>query len=222
MDSFRADLRALDQLDLTKSVLPLPPFPARKTLNQAEKAALKAAFYFKQLFFPVFKSSAGVLQEPILISDKRPSIEILLPQTIQVGMAGGMPGDITLGIGVGVTLMAVIGLSNSFGLYGSTTPELGLFDSIGAGIWSNIGASGGATLTFIFGPPSDFAGISFGIGCDVGAGLIGGNAMLLFSPPPIKFLGFTAGIALGPSLASLDVTVQASETLTKPLLARNR
>jgi hypothetical protein len=49
------------------------------------------------------------------------------------------------------------------------------------------------------------------------AGSIG--ALLLFSPPPFRFLGIAVSLAVGPSaIPAFDVTVQVSNTFTKPVL----
>jgi hypothetical protein len=72
--------------------------------------------------------------------------------------------------------------------------------------------------TFIFGPPSDFAGVSWGVGCDIGVGIVGVGAMLLFTLPPIRCLGYAVSLSVGPTSLPFDVTVQMGITSTKPVL----
>jgi hypothetical protein len=112
-----------------------------------------------------------------------------------------------------------LGVTGQVGLYGSNTPELGVFASLGGGWWTNVGVGIGPAITLIFGPPADLGGVSWGIGCDATfmAGSISG--LLLFTPPPFRLLGISVGLSVGPTaIPAFDVTVQVSNTWTKPLL----
>lgn len=216
MQTVKADLRDIDKLDIQRQGSTLAPIPPRRTLNTAEKTALKGAIQVGSLFV----AQTGVLREPIAVSESRPSISVTMPSRVPVGMTPkASVTDITLAVGLGVAAFAVIGVTGSAGLYGSTTPELGVFASIGGGWWTNVGAGLGPVVTLIFGTPADLGGVSWGIGCDAKfmAGSIGG--LLLFSPPPFRFLGIAVSLSVGPSaIPAFDVTVQVSNTFTKPLL----
>ena len=168
----------------------------------------------------LFSSQASLLKEPISVSETKPTIAVTMPSTVPVGLTP-KPSvtDITLAVGLNVDVFAVIGVVGSAGLYGSTTPELGVFASVGGGWWTNVGVGAGPVIELIFGTPSDLSGVSWGIGCDVRfmTGAIGG--LLLFSPPPFRFLGIAVSLAVGPTaIPAFDVTVQVTNTFTKPLL----
>jgi hypothetical protein len=216
MKTVKADLRDIDKLDIQRQGSALTPIPARRTLGPVEKSALQGAVSVAGLFNP----QANLLNEPIGVSVAKPTLSIILPSTVPVGLAS-KPGvtDVTLAVGLGVSAFAVIGVTGSAGLYGSTTPELGVFASVGGGWWTNVGAAVGPVVTLIFGTPSDLSGVSWGVGCDAKfmVGSIGG--LLLFSPPPFRFLGIAVSLSVGPSaIPAFDVTVQVSNTFTKPLL----
>ena len=220
MDRITADLRQLDNLDIAAQSSPIKRLPERSTVSGIEQSVLKSALEFSALLNP----SNGCLLEPIKVREKPPTVSVSLPTTVPVGMFGataatGYGGPITVAIGVAGAAFASVGFTTQFGIYGSNSPEVGLFASVGGGWWSNSGFGVGPALTLIFGPPAAFAGVAFGIGCDIGlfAGAI--NGLLLFSPPPFKFLGLSVGFSVGPSLIpAFDVTVQVSNTRTKPLL----
>jgi hypothetical protein len=216
MKSVKADLRDIDKLNIQAQGSALVPIPARRTLNTADKTALKGAITVGSIFSP----QAGLLNEPIGVSETKPTISVTMPSTVPVGLTPkSSVTDITLAVGLSVSAFAVIGVTGSAGLYGSTTPELGVFASVGGGWWTNVGAGVGPVVTLIFGTPSDLSGVSWGIGCDAKfmAGSIGG--LLLFSPPPFRFLGIAVSLSVGPSaIPAFDVTVQVSNTFTKPLL----
>lgn len=217
MNTVKADLRQIDRLDIQKqgSALSPPGVPPRRVLSDVEKGALKAALNLGKIVSP----QTGLLLEPIGVAESRPSITITPLSSVPVGMTPRAGTDVTLAVGLSVSAFAVIGVTGQAGLYGSTTPELGVFASVGGGWWTNVGAGVGPTITMIFGPPSDLAGVSWGIGADAAfmAGSIG--ALLLFSLPPFRFLGIAVSLAVGPSaIPAFDVTVQVSNTFTKPLL----
>jgi hypothetical protein len=220
MDKFKADFSQVDLLDiqgLGKSLVTKPP---RKPVTGLEKSALKSTLEFGQML----DSKVGLLLEPVKVSESKPKMTVTFPKTIPVGLTGtaGSPPstfDLTLAVGVSASAFAVLGATGAAGIYGATTPELGVFASVGAGWWTNVGAAVGPSLTFIFGGPSDLAGVSWGIGCDARfmTGSVGG--LLLFTPPPFRFLGFSVGLSVGPSaIPAFDVTLQVSNTWTKPLL----
>jgi hypothetical protein len=220
MDRITADLRQLDNLDIAFLSSPIKRLPSRSSVSGAKQSVLKSALEFSTML----DSSNGCFLEPIKVREKPPSVSILLPTTVPVGMVGataatGYGDPITLAVGASSSVFAIGGFTSEFGVYGSNSPELGLFASVGAGWWTNVGFGVGPAVTLIFGPPAAFAGVAFGIGCDTRffIGSIGGQ--LLFSAPPFKFLGITVGFTIGPSLIpAFDVTVQVSNTRLKPLL----
>lgn len=125
----------------------------------------------------------------------------------------------TLGLGISGEAFAGFGIAIGGGVYASTTREVGVYGSGGIGGWTNIGASAGETFTHIFGPPSDFAGPCWGVGCDVGGQILSGGAILLFSlVGPLRVLGYAVTFGVGVSCLPFNMAVQLSYTKTKPLL----
>ena len=218
MDRFKADLRQIDRLDIAKQGFALPsPIQPRKRLANTEKDALKSSIAYGKSFSP----QLGLLSELIKISERPPTLMITCPH-MPIGITPS-PGPITratFGLGLEHSIFAFIGGSVQAGFYASISPcELGVFTSLGLGLWSNVGVGLGPTFTVVFGPPSMFVGISWGIGADVGgSGIVSGNGMLLFSAPPFRFLGFAFGLAVGASWLPGDVTVQVNYTMAKPIL----
>ena len=215
MNRIRADLRQLDKLNIAKQSVRLVGSPQRRQTSVLQQQALSTAVDFATDLNP----HAGYLKEPFTIAAHPPAMTILPPTTIPVGSTPSSSSDFTLGCGLNLDLFAVIGPVIQGGIYGSTTPELGVFLSLGGGWWTNVGVGIGPVLTFIFGPPSDLKDVAFGIGCDARfmVGSIGG--LILFSPPPFRFLGFAVGLAIGPTaIPAFDVTVQVTDTITRPLL----
>lgn len=215
MNYFRADLRQLDLLDIPKQSTPLIGTPQRRNLQASEKKALKSALAFSKRFDPQF----GLLEEPVNLSEKPPSITVLSPSKVPVGMSPASSKNLTMAAGLQASAQAVVGITAQGGIYGCTNKELGVYFSAGGGWWTNIGANIGPVITFIFGPPKDMAGVAIGIGADVKfmAGAIGG--LLLLSLPPVRFLGFAVSLAVGPSaIPAFDVTIQVNNTWTKPIL----
>jgi hypothetical protein len=217
MQHVNFDLSQLDNLDIANQGFSLSGSPGARTASPLQEAAIRAALKVAP------GSTAGMMREAISIDDSPPPLSITPPTKVLVGSASTSPGTtpsaFTMGVGVEVSAFAVVGVTGGAGIYGSTTPELGLYATGGGGWWTNVGYSGGVTLTFILGAPADFAGVSWGIGADVRfmAGSFGG--MLLFSPPPFRFLGIAVSLAAGPSaIPALDVTIQVSDTVTKPIL----
>ncbi|MBK5963359.1 hypothetical protein CCR95_04455 [Thiocystis minor] len=214
MQTIRIDLRDVDHIDIQGRGHFLPPAPPKRRLDATEKKALDGALELWKLFNP----QAEIFRTPIELSEHPPRVDIIPPSHVPVGLTPASKAAATLALGLNASAFAVVGISVGGGLYGSTNGELGVYNSGGLGLWSNIGVSAGPQYTFIFGPPSDFGGISWGVGCDVGPGLVSGGAMLLFSLPPFRCLGYSVSVSVGTTRLPFDVTVQASLTTTKPLL----
>jgi len=208
------DLRDVDNIDIQGRGRLLGGAPPRRKLGGAEKTALGAAIDLWKLFFP----QAEMFRDPMIISDTPPSVSIRKPSRVPVGVTPRPKDEVTLALGMATTAFAVVGVSVSGGVYGSTNGELGVYTGGSVGVWTNVGASVGPQYTMIFGPPSDFAGVSWGVGCDLGAGIVGVGGMLLFTLPPYRCLGFSVSLAIGPTSLPYDVTVQAGITTTKPVL----
>lgn len=214
MNEIRADLRDLDKIDVERQGIPIGTAPPRRKLGPVERSALDSAIGL----WSFFNRQAELFRDPMIISDKRPRVTITPPPKTPVGMTPASKSEATLGLGLTSSAFAVVGITTSGGVYGSTTGELGVYIGGSTGIWTNVGAGVGPTYTMVFGPPSDFAGVSIGVGADIGAGLVGFGAMLLFSPPPVRFLGYSVSLSLGVTSIPYDVTVQVGFTGAKPVL----
>lgn len=224
MDRFHADLSQLDKLDMTQ-LRPLPsPLRSRRRLPPNDADALATAVKFgKEL--PGSPSSLALIDELIQATRKPPALTItppappIRPGTPTIGLTPTSARTLTMAVGAETNLVYVVGFTGQFGVYGCIRPgELGVYSSIGGGLWTNVGVSVGPTITFIFGPPSDFAGVSLGIGADGGPGVLSVGAMLLFSLPPTRFLGFSISLAVGESVWPAAITVQVGATRKKPYL----
>jgi hypothetical protein len=221
MDKFRADFRALDKLNIVKLGKPVTPGPARKTLNQTESKVVDSLASFGQM---LGQPTANLIKELARIPKSPPAVTVLPPLTVSFGLGPSALKVITLSIGGNLEAFGLVGATFQSGLYGSNSPELGIFTSVGAGLFTGVGVSSGLVLTCVFGPPSSFAGIAWGVGVDVTIpglnGLVAGGAMLLFTAPPtVRFLGYSAGLSAGFSgPLPITVSLQVSSTATKPLL----
>jgi hypothetical protein len=214
VQNVRADLRDVDNINIQGRGKLLSAAPPRRVLNDIEKKALQGAIELWRLFNP----QAELFRLPIEMSENPPRVDIIPPKKVAVGLTPGSKAAATLALGLSGSAFAVVGISISGGVYGSTNGELGVYTGGSAGVWTNVGASFGPQYTFIFGPPADFAGVSWGVGCDIGIGIVGVNAMMLFTLPPFRCLGYTVGVSVGTTKLPFDVTVQASFTATKPVL----
>ncbi|HEX6807436.1 MAG TPA: hypothetical protein VF118_05580 [Gemmatimonadaceae bacterium] len=143
-------------------------------------------------------------------------------------MASHHSHDLTVAFGPTGTAGWIAGFNASGGVYGSTTPEFGIFGSAGVVLGLFGGISGGGEWTFIFGTPSDFAGPFLCFQASVGPKIFGGMSIggsLLFSikssywgPTALTFMGFTANVTWGWSPLPGSITVEWSNTWVHPLI----
>jgi hypothetical protein len=215
MDRIRFDLRELNRINVEQMGRRLDSVPLGRRLPTSEQSVIRSAVAGARSLSP----AGGCFDEPFRVAERRPRVDVIppasLPEPGRVRRVVTMSPvrDVTLAVGGTIQAMAVVGVTAAAGIYGSTTSEVGLFGSVGGGWWTNVGAGAGIVVTVILGPPSDFAGVSWGVGCDARfmAGSIGG--LLLFSPPPFRFLGVSVSLTVGPSaIPAFDVTVQVSTT----------
>jgi hypothetical protein len=219
MQQFKADLRDLDNLMIAEQAVPTSGVPRRRVGTSKEKRLLRSALKLGKLV----NSPLGLPQEILEISDKAPTVTIKPPSKVPMGMSGtpgaGTVSALTFALGLQGSAYAFNAICLECGIYASSTGEWGFYGSAGGGWWTNVGATVGSVFTVIFGPPSDLAGVAFGIGADVTVfpPLVGVGGQLLFSPPPFKFLGFAVGVSFGPSVLPVDVNIQVSATGLAPM-----
>lgn len=214
MDRLRVNYSKILYLDVPKYATKLPSAgPPRRQAGTIEKPVISAAVSAASSV----SNTAKILKEIVDLADLAKTVPVTL-----VGGSGPMVtgpksiSQVTIGAGSSVSAFATVGVSFGAGLYASNSPELGIYTSAGGGIWTNAGASGSLQLTYVFGPPSSFAGLSWGVGvdCDVPGVGIGLSAMVLFgaSGPPYEFLGWCFGVGAGVSVLPVDFTFQVSST----------
>jgi hypothetical protein len=214
MDRIRADLRDIDKIDIQKQGFSIAKAPPRRALGDVEKKALRSALDLWKLLSP----EAMIFHNPLDMADRPPRVDILPPTTVPVGMVPRTRPEATLALGITSQAFKVVGISTSGGIYGSTTRELGVYIGGSVGIWTNAGFGVGPTYTMVFGPPSDFAGVSWGVGVDIGFGLVGLGGVLLFSLPPFRVLGYSVSLSAGVTTLPVNVEVSVGLTKTKPVL----
>lgn len=139
MDQFTLDCRQLDQWDFVRQ----PPVPVRdkgltKRSSSLEVAALKAAIRLAKPVNPIL----ATLEEIIDIGSKPTRAMLLAPAKMPI--IGGAPiikfsgsRKLTGSFGVAGSAAAGIGFLVSVGLYASNTPEVGVFSTLGGGIFVN-------------------------------------------------------------------------------------
>lgn len=218
MDHLNVNLGKLAYMDIPKWKQPAQA-PPRRAFGSFERPAVELA-----VDSAAKVSSLGKLLKEIKdLGSKAAAIPVRFS-----GLKGPMikpPSTgislLTVGAGLSASAFAGLGVTAGTGVYGSNSPEFGVYVSAGGGYWSNAGASGGLQLTFIFGPPSSLAGVAWGVGIDLGipgspVG-VGAMAYFSFSGPPFEFLGVSWGGSAGVSALPCDVTVQISETKLLPI-----
>ena len=214
MQSITLNLRDIDKIDILGQGRPLPPAPGRRPESQTKRAAYQSALNLWGMFNP----GAPFYRHPADVAEIPPHIHVFPPTTVPIGLSPAASSAATIGVGLSSAIFAGVGLTSAVGVYGSTTREFGAFYGAGLGLWSSVGASTGPQYTFVFGGPSAFAGVSWGVGCDVDAGPVGIGAMLLFTLPPIRFMGYSVAFSIGTPSPPVTMTVQVGMTKTKPLL----
>ena len=134
MDSFRADFRAINLLDIAKMGRPVTATPSRKKLNDTEGSVLTSVASFGKLMGqPV---ADLVLEIGRRIPKDAAQGVRAGASMVPVGLAPGGSREITFAIGGSFEAFGVFGATFQTGVYGTTTPELGLFVSAGTGVFA--------------------------------------------------------------------------------------
>lgn len=194
----------------------------RQRRSPLDRALIETALNVGKPLNPSFGGALETLQ----ISAAPPTVRVVPSPTVSMASSSH---DLTVDFGLSGTAAMVAGMNLSGGVYGSTTPELGIFGTAGFVVGIISGASGGVELTIVFGTPRDFSGtfISFqaSVGIKVPAGASVG-ASLLFSPGlpgrgglvSLTFMGFALNLTGGVSALPASVAVEWSNTAVLPLL----
>jgi hypothetical protein len=201
----------------------IPSGRSNKALGSVETSALKAALQVGSTFglSPLLSTAqeiVNIASPPKVTTSILKPVKKLISSTVAINFSTS--SELTGAIAFASSLAAVATAVGSFGIYGSTTKEVGFFSSIGAGITFNTpGASVGGEFTLILGTPTDFAGPYFGIAFSAGTGTSVG-VTLLFSPavggtPPLilTLMGLAVNVsATTPTKLPLSVTIEVTNT----------
>ena len=217
MDRIIVDCRRLERLDVVrfKKKLKSPP---QRHFGSIEGSIVSGAISAAARVSKV----ARLLKEIAALGEKARAIKMTLKGGN--GPMFKMPRKsrfLTAGLGASSAVFAGVGITSAAGIYGSNKPEFGCYTSAGAGCWTNLGASSELQVAYVFGPPSDFGGVSWGVGVSAdmpGAGF-GVSCQVMFSAsgPPFRMLGFTVGIGVGVSALPADISLTVSSTKLVPV-----
>jgi hypothetical protein len=159
--------------------------PSRRSLSEPEKVAVRSGTAFANAVGSPIGKANGVID----MADHPPTVTALRPTTTPVGMSSGTPGpsrlELTASFGGAGSAFAAIGAVSGFGIFGSTTGEIGVYTNVGAGIFLGAGAGVGVDVSLIFGTPADFAGVFIGIGVSISfppPAVVGTGAVALSAP----------------------------------------
>lgn len=213
------DLRQLDNFDLKnlRGARRFPTVPSRHSLSTPERVAVRNGTAFAGAVGSPIGKANGVIE----MADHPPTVTAIRPTTMPVGMSPGTPGpsrlDLTASFGVAGSVFAGIGAVSGFGIFGSTTREIGVYTNVGAGIFLGAGGSVGVDCSLIFGTPADFAGPFLGIGVSVTCpppAVVGTGAVALFSPvgSGFVFMGWDIPFTVGPQWPPVVISVTATNT----------
>lgn len=216
-----ADLRQLDNVDVRNRGVPLRPGPPRRPLAPAEKTALRTGTAFAKAMGSPIGQADGVID----VAVHPPSIKILPPKVTAVGKSTAVSTrlDLTASYGIAGSAFTGIGFTSGAGIYGSTTGEVGLYTTVGGGLFLGAGAGAGVSVSLIFGTPADFAGVFIGVGISVACpppAIVSAGAILLFSPVGTGFvlMGWEIPFMVGPQWPPLAFSLTATNTATLPVL----
>jgi hypothetical protein len=216
MDFFRGDFRDLDKLNIAQFAKPIPPPSPRQVLGNTQRAVLKSAASFGENL----DTRCKLLSEIIRIAETPPGMALLLPATIPLVAAASSALTVAIGLDFEIFVGMLGGVAQG-GAYASSTPEVGLFRSLGVGLFLlNAGISVGPAVSFIFGPPSVLAGNMIGVqvGVSFPGTKFGAGGALLFVTNPIRFAGFAVSASAGASVLPVTVSLQITDTKLMPLL----
>ncbi|MEK7723560.1 MAG: hypothetical protein AAB336_04375 [Acidobacteriota bacterium] len=208
MDFFRLDARQIDNVNLNRFSNDVK-FDFKTSGSNLSKPLVKSALASK---YPVALQAA-------IVSEDKPNFAFLPPQKTPTGFMNNSNHFFTVGIGISGGFSLPFGIFAGAGVYGSNTGEFGTYTGAGIQIASNMGGSASIEATYIFGPPSDFQGMAYGIGIEIEPCppiCVAGS--LLFQPKTWRFLGFTFSVGVGVSALPANILIQAGMTNTKPRL----
>jgi hypothetical protein len=197
------------------------PGPRRRK-NSVERAAMLAAMEVAKPFRPRLGGPLEVLE----FSLHPPTISVVTSPTVAI--AASASPDLTLALGWMGSAGWIAEVAAEGGVYGSTTLEFGVFDTLGFVLGLATGVSVGVEYTLVFGPPSDFAGLFIAFQASIGPKELGGLAIggsLLFAVgpptaagPSLTFKGLTLNGTFGWSALPVSLSVEWSNTRLKPLI----
>ncbi|HPE73189.1 MAG TPA: hypothetical protein PK018_13655 [Candidatus Competibacter sp.] len=227
MQQLTLDCRQLDQWDfVNQPPVRLPGTRSKKSLSTTEATALKSAIGLGSTLglgniFKTAEEVVNIASSPsVATSVLKPSKGILTSPSLAIKFTSS--SEVTGSIAAAGSLSAVIGVTGSFGIYASTTREIGIFSTIGGSLTLNSpGAAAGGEVTLIIGTPSDFAGPYFGVSVGVGTG-VAAAVTLLFSPTfpstpgaplVLTYMGAAFNVsAVTPTKFPVNISIQVTNT----------
>jgi hypothetical protein len=187
------------------------------TEQDAMRSVLPLAGPKGRLATQVMDLGNGTRHSLKLITPGGPALAFALPTSTHV---------FTAALGVSLSRYYLLGGTMGGGVYGSNKPETGTYLNYGGGVFLNVGGSLGGQLTWIFGPPSTFAGVCWGVGisvdvlpvCPFGIS-VGGHAWfnLAYRPHAVfTLIGFSYDLAVGVGILPVTFSLEQSRTRTFP------
>ncbi|HUL08132.1 MAG TPA: hypothetical protein VLV76_17550 [Candidatus Acidoferrum sp.] len=176
---------------------------------------------------PLLRSALGMITPPfgsISLSGMIPGVTIRSPRP-----------DFTLTAGITAAGGAGVNFGGGAGMYfwnKSPSGEVGLYGGLSVGMITNIGASIGDQLCFLFGPAGTvLAGDSITVAVDVDIVMASVSGMLILSAPPVSLgwpptltgpwrpevIGIGIALSVGISVLPVDISVMPGRTWIKPI-----
>ncbi|MCP5197045.1 MAG: hypothetical protein H6974_09710 [Gammaproteobacteria bacterium] len=227
MQQLTLDCKQLDQWDfVNQPPVRLTGTRSKKPCSTTEATALKSAIGLGSSLglSNIFKTAEEVINiatpPRAVASVLKPSKGTLTSPSLVIKFTSS--SEVTGSIAAAGSLSAVIGVTGSFGVYASTTREIGVFSTLGGSLTINSpGAAAGGEVTLIIGTPSDFSGPYFGLSVGVGTG-VAAAVTLLFSPTlpsapgaplVLTYMGAAFNVsAVTPTKLPINISIQVTNT----------
>lgn len=197
--------------------------PGEETLLRAGVSAVSQVSSRKKLW----NSALDMASAP-------PGALSILGSIPNLKIRSGKP-DFTIAVGSAITAGGgAMNVSSGAGVYfwnKSPSGEIGLYGSVSIGVITNLGASFGDSIAYLFGKPSDvLAGDSITLSVDVGIDIVTLTGSLILSAPPAtlwppaitgawtpEVIGLAFGLSVGISALPADISVMPGRTWIKPV-----
>ena len=207
------DLRAFEEFWANQDKSSL-----RKSANLHRNVRLAGGPEWPRIEQLATQLGGGKGKQVLDVADERPNIQVLAPKNACFGQAkAAKPRCITDAYGGTFSAEIEFGVVAGLGWFGCTNGQKGYYFSGGPQFQSNISIGAGGEWTRIFGPPSDFQGVSLNVGIDVTIfGPISGEGRIVIgilnNPFRFQFLGFSLALVGGISVLPVNGTMELTGT----------